>query len=200
MKSIRFWAYFSAFFSLVLSFAMIGYWICDVRDLKVVNLNTFVGVTVALLGMIVTLAIAWQIYNAVEMRSKIEELRQLEDKFKEQEKSLEQFSHKTVNNINKLVAWEFLKDKIYLKAFYYYLSALDASVQMDDSDDINVLLETMAKICEESIELTDAKILEDIKKTNNHFKSVPSYRFIKDRYEPIYNRFISKVEKNEEKQ
>ena len=198
MKSLRFWAYFSAFLSLAISLALVFLWCSNAGGLKVVNLNTFVGVTVALLGMIVTLAIAWQIYNAIEMRSKIEELKQLEDKLKKQEKSLEQFSHKTVNNIYKLVAWEFLKEKNYLKAFNYYLRALDASVQMDNSEDVNVLFETMAKICEESIELSDAKILKDIKETNGHIKSVPSYRFIKDRYEPIYNSFMSKVEKNEE--
>lgn len=198
MKSIRFWAYFSAFLSLAISLALVFLWCSNAGGLKVVNLNTFVGVTVALLGMIVTLAIAWQIYNAIEMRSKIEELKQLEDKIKNQEKSLEQFSHKTVNNIYKLVAWEFFKDKNYMKAFYYYLGALDASVQMDDSNDTDVILETMEKICEKSIELSDSKILKDIKETNDHIKCVPSYRFIKDRYEPIYNRFISKVEKNEE--
>ena len=121
MKNIRFWAYTSAFLSLVISLAIVGYWICSVNELKVVNLNTFVGVTVALLGLILTLAIAWQIYNAVDMKNKVEELKQLEDRIKKQEKSFEKFSLKTTSDMSSLAYGLMMERKDMPKAFYFYV-------------------------------------------------------------------------------
>lgn len=199
MKNIRFWAYFSAFLSLVISLAIVGYWICSVHELKVVNLNTFVGVTVALLGMIVTLAIAWQIYNAVDMKSKIEELKQLENKIKEQEESFKKFNLEATRDMSSLAWGLMMEHKDLLKAFCFYFASLEASIQLDDSDfDFNMdVLEKMIKEMED-IKDIDTKDVDDIKEIDKRIRTFSNYKHIKRRYEPLFNELISKLEKKEE--
>ena len=49
-------------------------WIFGSLQVSVVDLGSFVGVIVALLAIIVTIILGWQIINAVEIRAKIKEL------------------------------------------------------------------------------------------------------------------------------
>ena len=46
--------------------AMIAMWIWESRKICVVELDSFVGVIVALLAIIVTIVLGWQIFNIFE--------------------------------------------------------------------------------------------------------------------------------------
>lgn len=74
MKKISF-ANICACASLFISMVLLVLWCCNVGGFTVVSLDSFVGVIVALLAIIVTLAVAWQIYNAIDIRNKIDELK-----------------------------------------------------------------------------------------------------------------------------
>lgn len=52
-------------------------WILGSLELTVVSLETLVGVIVALLGILVTVILGWQIVNALELRGKIIEMEQI---------------------------------------------------------------------------------------------------------------------------
>ena len=56
-----------AYLALLFSVVTILLWICNVGGFTVVSLDTFVGVIVALLAIIVTFVIGWQIYNAIDI-------------------------------------------------------------------------------------------------------------------------------------
>ncbi len=187
MKNLRFWAYTSAFLSIVISLAMIGFWISGVWELKVVNLNTFVGVTVSLLAIIVTLAIAWQIYNAVDMKNKVEELKQLEGQLEEQKKSFDQFKLETTRDLYGVV-WAIIpNDKNDPFAFLCLLSALEAEIQLEEPnqhDDILDSMESLIETINESIEI-ETKELDEIKEQDKKLRSHSNYKFIKRRYEPL---------------
>jgi len=49
-------------------------WVVGSLKLVVVSLDSFVGVVVALLGLLVTIILGWQIVNAIELREKMAEL------------------------------------------------------------------------------------------------------------------------------
>lgn len=51
-------------------------WLFGSIKVSVVDLGTFVGVTVALLAIIVTIVLGWQLINAIEVREKIAEMEQ----------------------------------------------------------------------------------------------------------------------------
>ncbi len=195
MKNIRFWAYTSAFLSLVISLAIVGYWICSVNELKVVNLNTFVGVTVALLGMIVTLAVAWQIYNAIEMRNKIEELKTLEAKFKEQNESIKRLRHLTGWHINYLYALGAEDSGETVHAVRFIMAAIRELLKAPSQSDIDQLFIGMKRMVNKISLNTEynSNRYNDILRINEQIQAVDNYCLIKSRYEPLYGEFISKL-------
>ena len=67
---------------------LIGFWIFGAMKLSVVSLDTFIGVIVALLAIIFTLVIGWQIINTIEMRDKITELEKRQNQLIENERLL----------------------------------------------------------------------------------------------------------------
>ncbi len=199
MKSLRFWAYFCAFLSLVVSLAMIILWICGVWELKVVNLNTFVGVTVALLGLIVTLAIAWQIYNAIDMKSKIDDLNSLRLQFEEHKQSIELENHKTGMYLNYLFSLGAFDIGDMLNSFRFMICALKDQLQLEKQKNIVLFMERMelivGKIAPNSKYESD--FYDEIIKSNEKIQSLDNYGFIKERYVKIITEFMSKVKRVE---
>ena len=194
MKNLRFWAYTSAFLSLFASVAMIGLWISGVWELKVVELNTFIGIIVSLLAIIVTLAIAWQIYNAIDLKNKVEELKHIEDRIKKQEKSLEQFKYQTTDHIFMILA-QYSQDKgDYNNCTWCLLKDIEALLQIDDVQieqielTLNWLKSSSSKIKE--IDLENEK---RFKEKDKSIRDISGFKFIKSKYEPIFNTLISKV-------
>ena len=66
-------AHICAFLSLAISVTMLVLWCCNVGGFTVVSLDSFVGVIVALLAIVVTLAVGWQIYNRIDFKNRIKE-------------------------------------------------------------------------------------------------------------------------------
>lgn len=62
--------------SLVGVLAVFGLWIFGSLKLSVVSLDTFIGVIVALLAIVFTVIVGWQIVNAIDVREKMMQLQQ----------------------------------------------------------------------------------------------------------------------------
>lgn len=199
MKNLRFWAYTSAFLSLVISLAMIGLWISGVWELKVVNLNTFIGVTVSLLAIIVTLAIAWQIYNAVDMKKDIKELNDLRSQFEDHKQSFEQQMHFSKAQIYYLFGIGAFNSHSMDNSFRFLISALEHSLQTLRPMNISIYLDKMKQAANSITSNTkyDAVLYDEVKHSDETIRSLEYYELIKDRYEPIFDKFMSKVEKEE---
>ena len=65
------WALILSVASLVIIVAIIGLWCFKSKEIAVVTLDTYVGVIVALLAIIVTIVLGWQIFNIFELRQKM---------------------------------------------------------------------------------------------------------------------------------
>ena len=63
-------------------------WLLRSLELTVVSLDTFIGVIVALLAIIVTIVLGWQIINALDLRGKMSELEQYQASMLDIEKKL----------------------------------------------------------------------------------------------------------------
>ena len=92
-------AHICAFLSLAISVTMLVLWCCNVGGFTVVSLDSFVGVIVALLAIVVTLAVGWQIYNSIELKNRIKELNSLKEDFLKQQESIEQLTYKSKHHI-----------------------------------------------------------------------------------------------------
>lgn len=184
-----------AYFSLAISITLITLWCCNVGSFTVVSLDSFVGVIVALLAIIVTSAIGWQIYNSVEIKDKIEKLNILEDKLRTQEETFKQQNYKSQESIYFILGCDSSRDGDYKSAFRFYLLSMEFAMQLKPSSNVEVLLEALEKIVKKikvgSIE--DRNYIYAIQKSNNAIRSSSGYFFIKNQYEGIYNDFYSKI-------
>lgn len=188
-------AHLCAYFSLAISLALIALWCCNAGGLTVVSLDSFVGVIVALLAIVVTLAIAWQIYSSIELKDKIEELNVLRVKLKEQERKFEQLNYKSYHLIAILYGNDAIKRGNSIDAFYFYMCSLQGTMQLDEPINYDQLLNSLKSsvINMKNADSLDTYKLNEIRKWDECIRKQPNYHFIKDRYAPVYNDFISKV-------
>ena len=198
MKKFSF-AHFCAYLSLTISIIMLVLWCCNVGGFSVVSLDSFVGIIVALLAIIVTLAIGWQIYNSIEIKDKIKKLDALEEKYSEHDYKMNQIQSNSLHLI-----WASLGDlqfanKTYTSAIDYYLKSLDASIYLDKPQNIDVLLTRLEKAVN-SLECdTQCDFIDYIKDCDNNIRSSKNYYIIKQRYEKIYHDMTTKIKENDDK-
>ena len=65
-----------------------GLWLFGTMKLSVVSLDTFIGVIIALLAIIFTIIIGWQIINTIEIRNWMSQIEQNQKELAENEKRL----------------------------------------------------------------------------------------------------------------
>lgn len=188
-------AHFCAYLSLAVSITMLVLWCCNVGGFSVVSLDSFVGIIVALLAIVVTLAIGWQIYNSIEIKERIQELSNLKEKLDLQEKTLDQQNNKSKHMIALILGNEANKDKSYALSFNYYMGSVKASMQLDKPINIDYLLKSLdsllGKIQDGSIDNID--YINDIREYDTAIRQSLSYDIIKTQYEKIYKDFGSKI-------
>lgn len=186
-----------AYAALALSVILASLWICKVKGFKVVTLETFVGVIVALLAIIVTVAIIWQIFNVVEIRNRIRDLNKLEEKMNNQEKSLDQVIYRFKHHVGHIMSDTSLEQHNYLSAFYYMIISLENTLQLEVPINVEHALLQMRFAVNHIA--NRSKIVkghfDEIIKSDQTIRSLSNYSFIKNSYEPIYSEFISKVQK-----
>lgn len=193
-------AHICAYLSLAISITLLVLWCCNIGGFTVVSLDSFVGVIVALLAIVVTLAVGWQIYNSIEIKDKIEKLNILENKLTKQEETFKQQHYKSQESINFILGCDSFRDKDYKSAFRFYMFSLENSMKLKSSSNVGVLLGALEKIVNkiEERSTVDSNYLYVIEKSNNAIKSSSNYLFIKDQYERIYNSFNSKIKRDNE--
>ena len=65
-----------------------GLWLFGTIQLSIVSLVTFIGVIVALLAIIFTVIVGWQIVNTIEMRDKLANIEKRQNDLMENERLL----------------------------------------------------------------------------------------------------------------
>ena len=191
-------AHICAYLSLAVSVTLLILWCCNVGGFTVVSLDSFVGVIVALLAIIVTLAVGWQIYNIIEIKGKFEELSDLKETINVQEKTIKQETGKSQHLISYILGNEAYEKKRYIAAFRYLMSSLRYSIQLDSPLNIEPLLEGLEQINNHISKENSFKPeeIEDISTFSKEIKSSTGYGLIKDRYEEIYNNFNAKAKED----
>ena len=202
MKKISF-ADICAYLSLAISLVLFVLWCCNVGGFTVVSLDSFVGVIVALLAIVVTLAIAWQIYNAVELNKKVEELNSLKSQFDEQKKTIDRITHNFNHHIGHMLGDGEIQHKRMVEAFRFLVFSLMNTMQLDtplNVDRIIMMMQKAVKGMKDEEIYYEAEYYDDVMKCDQTLRSLANYSFIKNRYEKLFNEFTSKVKRYEEKQ
>jgi hypothetical protein len=177
---------------------MIVLWCCNAGGFKVVSLDSFVGVIVALLAIVVTLVVGWQIYNGLEIKRQLEKLSTLKEKFRVQEKTIEQQNNKSRHLIAMIYGIQAYQMKNYTQAFQYFMSSLLLTMQLDNPINIDKLLVNLEVTNDNNTRsnIQDHDNLNDIQKYDKNIRALQNYDIIESRYKKIYHDFNSKTKKN----
>lgn len=188
-------AHICAYLSLAISVTLLVLWCCNVGGFTVVSLDSFVGVIVALLAIVVTLAIGWQIYNIIEINDKIEKLSSLDGKMNIQEQTINNNMNISQHLIYMLFGYEDYKNKKYSGAFRFFIKSLMFTMVSNEpkhTDGLLKILEKCAKEIEEN-STYPSDIMNDILISNNIIRASSDYNRIKTQYEKIYKTFESNL-------
>ncbi len=201
------WAVGLSSFTLLVVVAIVGLWIFQTKEYAVVSLDTFVGVIVALLAIIVTIAIGWQIYAAMDLRaniakldSRIQAVENIKNKLSEQEDKMKQL-HYEAQHFSQLAIAETCNNKHdYVNAFRFYMSSLSCGLQLTSPMNLQPLLDAMSGCTQAIVEQTNLKdiIRKDILINDQTIRASHLFGVVQSRYEQVYSEFKSKVKLNDD--
>lgn len=159
-------------------------WWCRSVSLTAVSLDTFIGVMVGMVGILVTFAVGWQIINALEIKSKLAEIERLKTEINEQHSQIEQIAARSAYDAAVNRSYTLHKIGEYIKAFASTLEAIQHGLQIDEYEDLGILLHNLKANATGSHNLfcyeSDNEL---IVKTDTAIRQSPKYILIKERYE-----------------
>ena len=200
------WALLISIVALLLCLLVLTLWVFEVMPHSVITPDSFIGASVSLLAVIVTIAIGWQIFNIVEVKSIIKEYAQKQDEVDKLQNQLqneiykieidaEYDLHHSMHLHAITLALHCQMQKKYIEACYHCLEALAEGVQMRELtnvDNIFEMLRVNMKAVATPIKLSELdkrelKEMEHIIRTSKH------YHLFADRFENAIVEFYKKV-------
>lgn len=183
--------------AVIISFTSIVICIISPREDSFITLDSFVGVCVALLAILVTIILGWQIYNAVEIKEKIRKLDALHLSQQQYNHRLDQMYFNTCHHQSSTLAYICAHEGDYVNAYRLYLNSLCNSLLLDEPINTEMILREMVKCVEKipSNKKLDKDLWEEIEEDHKSIINSPIFDCIKSQYMATYDIFISKVSK-----
>ena len=151
---------------------------CNV-SLADVSLDTFIGVMVTMIGILVTFAVGWQIINALEIKNKLAEI--------------EKISARSRYDIALNRSYMLYKSEECVKAFVSALEAIQYCLQIDEYEELDTILNNLKEFAAASYNQSCYSSDKDTMiATDFEIRKSPKFVLIKDRYEDairVYNMF-----------
>lgn len=197
------WAIGLSIAALILVAIMFVLWCCNAGGFSAVSLDTFVGVIVALLAIIVTIAIGWQIWAAMDLRAniaildkRIKDTEELKLQFGKQQNAIEQLSLKNKHITGFTWGKSAIKDNNWCTAFRYFILSLSASLQLDSPINVEYILAFMSEISKKLQPHTKyaKEYYQEIVDADKEIRSLRNFSLIEERYKKSYDKIIAKIE------
>lgn len=196
------WAIVLSVVALLMSVGIVILWLCQVCRFSVVSLDSFVGVIVALLAVIVTLAVGWQIYNVIEIRQMIRKIegqqalldesqRKLDKKQDEQNRHASLVQHLLIAEIRE-------RDRKYAEAIYYYLGALYNAIDVQEQpNNIDLIFKRIPDCLDKLEGMTEipAEMYNDIENIDAAIRATKYFRMFQTQYDKWLQEYMSKIVK-----
>lgn len=180
-----------------------GLWIYGSLELSVVSLDTFIGVIVALLAIVFTVIIGFQIVNAIDMREKMSQLEKKQMELLENERQLAENDRLHVMeayNLQSGISGEsaeayFAKGQ-YIEAFAFYHSALHYAILADQKNQLNRVnqLQTIVQLITTRPVVNYTSLAQQINADMEGIRKTTSYRnCLSEVYEQTMQAFWQKM-------
>lgn len=189
--------------SIVGVLSICGLWLFGTMKLSVVSLDTFIGVTVALLAIIFTIIIGWQIINTIEIRNWMIQIEQNQNALAENGRRLaenDQLHTLEAYNLHAAIcqanADSYVEKKQYVEAFTFYHVALCYSILSGTPNQLNQINKlNLITQCIIAPPIADFKMLaQQIKSDSDRIRTTTSYRnCLSEVYEQTMQTFWQKI-------
>jgi hypothetical protein len=194
------WALGLSIVAIVLCLLVLVLWAFDTYPRSVVTAETFIGACVTLLGVIVTVAVGWQIYNAIEMRQMMRQVEEKQKNIDEAQRKLEgevRKNHEHSMHLHHMtLAMQQEAAHRYAPAVFYYFGALYVGMGLNMPYDNNDYVWVHVKSClAQLIEETKipAQMYKDMEEVDKLIRASENYHWIRTLYEPLYAEYKSKI-------
>lgn len=189
------WALCLSIAAILLCLLVFALWALEVMPHSVVTVDSFIGACVALLGVIVTVAVGWQIYNAIEMKEKIAEIDRLQQQQEGQEHRMEQMYCNASCAAGHAMVAVAENRKDYVDAFRWTLVSLKFSLWMDKPMNVSEMLADLQRYQEKiPADSTYPKMfMDEIFEHDKSIRESRAYNIFASQYEKTSAEFMKKV-------
>ena len=167
-----------------------------------VSLDTFIGVMVTMIGILVTFAVGWQIINALEIKSKLAEIETIKNDIKEQREQMLELAESTKHESMLIRAQEFYRCGDHIHATICAMDSLLHCLPLKVPSNINLVLQSVEAFAAQINTFITAEDNEEIIQIDDAIRRANNYIFIQEHYEQIYDKFIKRrfvLQKKQEK-
>ena len=203
-------AFILSLFSIVISVITLIVIFWKVTPNSIVDLGTFIGVIAAFIGISVTFLIGYQIYNAMEIQHKLNEIDILKNQLKQANDSLDYLKSDTYNGIYEIAAMiSYMNAPERSDAFYYMNMSLKYALDLDEErKDYISRIDDIEKYAlgldtgNGRFQGSNAKIIHAVDKymnwvapVINDIKQHPKYHIIADKYDRLIRAYDARMNK-----
>lgn len=157
-----------------------------------VSLDTFIGVMVTMIGILVTFAVGWQIINALEIKSKLAEIETIKNDIKEQREQMLELAESTKHESMLIRAQEFYRCGDHIHATICAMDSLLHCLPLKVPSNINLVLQSVEAFAAQINTFITAEDNEEIIQIDDAIRRANNYIFIQEHYEQIYDKFIKR--------
>ena len=194
------WALILSIVAILLCLLVFILWIFEAIPHSVISSESFIGACVTLLGVIVTIAVGWQIFNAIEMRQMMRQLEEKQKSIDEAQLKLDSEVRKNYNHSlhlhHVILGQQHEMEQKYAHAVFYYIGALYAGISLHMPYDTNDYIFMHIKSCLVRLrEKTNvpAQMYKELGDIDALIRASEEYHWIRTQYEPLFEEFKTKI-------
>lgn len=164
--------------------------ICRNVTLSSISLDTFVGVMVAMIGILVTFAVGWQIINALEIKGKLAEIEKLKADINDQREQMYELAESTKHDSMLVRAQAFYRDGDFINATICSMDSLLHCLPLKVPSNIHLVLHTTANFMKGINKPATIEEKNEILRLDEAIRNADNYIFISENYDRIWRKFI----------
>lgn len=191
-KKINYAIWLSAI-SLILWFIVVMLWLFNVYEFSVIDSNTFIGVIVALLALIVTFVVGWQIFNIIDVKAQVSEIADLKKELKHQREDIDEDFYSMMNLHSIAFGDISFHNNNISDAFSNYLWAVYYSLKLkNEYIDESIIVSKLASVASSLTEVPQ-NAREQINNADSKIRELPKYKYIRNEYEKAFQIYLNKI-------
>jgi hypothetical protein len=166
--------------------------VCRNVTLSSISLDTFVGVMVAMIGILVTFAVGWQIINALEIKGKLAEIEKLKADINDQREQMHELAESTKHDSMLVRAQAFYRDGDFINATICSMDSLLHCLPLKVPSNIHLVLHTTEAFMMDINKFATVEEKNEILRLDEAIRNADNYIFISENYDRIWRKFIEK--------